>query len=123
MMDIFFRKQIVTFFLVLPLSLTLVCCDKDNGELDKFYWEQTKCADPWGTGENDSNQVTFRELQNYLEENGIEVLEITFDNDSTLDIFCESCGCGTGQRIIVTVTESDVMELQGLGFKKFRKTI
>ncbi len=111
MMNILCRKHVVAFFLVLSLSLTLVCCDNDDGEQDIFYWEQTKCADPWGTGENDSNQVTFSELENFLEENGIEVLEITFDNDSTLDTFCESCGCGTGQRIIVTVAESDVMGL------------
>lgn len=117
-MHILCRKQILAFFLVISLSTTLVCCNMDDEEDKKFYWEQTKCADPWGTGENYSNQVTLRVLENFLAERGIDVLEIIFDNNSTLDILCESCGCGTGQRIILTVPESDVMELQDLGFRK-----
>ena len=109
------RKHIVAFFLLLSSALSLVCCDNEE-EDGGFYWEQTKCADPWGTGENDSNQATIRELEIFLKDNGIVVLGITFDNNSTLDVLCESCGCGTGQRIIVTVLESDAAEIQDLGF-------
>ncbi|RKN75107.1 hypothetical protein D7Z94_25235 [Ulvibacterium marinum] len=106
-------------FFLLPLILptALVCCNKDD-EAEKFYWEQTKCSDPWGTGERDANPITIQALEQYLEDNDIEALRIMFDNKSALDALCESCGCGTGQRIIVTVPKSDETELQDLGFIK-----
>ena len=85
------------YFLVfiLVVALIFVSCDKDE-EGNQFYWEQSKCADPWGTGENDLNSDTTIALKEFLDDNGITALNIKFDNNSTLDILCESCGCGTG---------------------------
>ena len=94
----------------------LSCSDRDDGPLFEFAWDQTKCADPWGTGQNSSNAETEIALTNYLEQNAIEINDIEFTNDSELDTACESCGCGTGQRILVTVKEEFLSQIQALGF-------
>lgn len=108
------NSSIFPFFF---LALIFISCDKDEeGKL--FYWEQTKCADPWGTGQNDVNSETTIALKEFLDDNDIAALNIQFDNNSTLDVLCESCGCGTGQRILVMVPESDEEELENLGFVK-----
>ena len=104
-------------FLIFFLALILVSCDKDE-EVKQFYWEQTKCADPWGTGQNDLNSDTAIALNEFLEDNGITALDIKFDSNSTLDVLCESCGCGTGQRILIVVPETDEEEVENLGFVK-----
>lgn len=92
------------------------CNDRDDGPLFEFAWDQTKCADPWGTGENSSNAETENALSIYLEQNGVSIENIEFINDSELDSACESCGCGTGQRIIITITEEYISQTQSLGF-------
>ena len=104
-------------FLIFFLALILVSCDKEE-EGNQFYWEQTQCADPWGTGGNDLNSDTVIALIDFLDDNGITALDIKFDSNSTLDVLCESCGCGTGQRILIVVPGSDKEEIENLGFVK-----
>lgn len=119
------HKLILIGKLKLILLSTLLCssiliflsCDKDNRKME-FYWEQTKCSDPWGTGQNDTNMETSTALKEFLDLKGITPINIKFDNNSKLDVFCESCGCGTGKRIILEVLESDESEILLLGFKK-----
>ena len=99
-------------FLILLLS-----CKKDPTN-NLYYWDQTKCADPWNTGEDDPNHETEVAITDYLNDNGIDVISIDFDNKSPINNGCESCGCGTGQRIIVEVEKNDGNAIEDLGFYK-----
>lgn len=94
------------------------CSEDDDSpkEVIRFYWNQTKCADPWNTGENDPNEETKNAVKEYLKNRNINVLNIEFDTNSPLSTLCESCGCGTGQRIIVDVEYSDSSKMEELEF-------
>ncbi|MGB5819575.1 MAG: hypothetical protein WBG90_08825 [Saonia sp.] len=97
------------------LMIVLISCDKDD-ENNRFYWNQTKCADPWNTGENDSNEQTSIAISDFLEKEQITVLNLNFDSQSPLDSLCESCSCGTGQRIIIDVENADASKMKDLDF-------
>lgn len=105
------------FYLIMVLILSITINSCDNAEdVNRFYWNQTKCADPWMTGENDTNDETEVALRSFLENENVIIQNLGFDNNSPLDISCESCGCGTGQRIIVEVINSDVSTMKELNF-------
>lgn len=114
-------KIMVQFILVLTTLLVLGSCN--NAEVNngiEFYWNQTKCSDPWKTGEGDSNGKTRAAIKAYLKEQGIGAVDITgFEN--TLEdgvVSCESCGCITGIRIYVDVPDSEEAKMLELGFTK-----
>jgi hypothetical protein len=94
------------------------CINNDGSTKNetRFYWNQTKCADPWNTGENDPNEETEIAVKTYLENENVSIQKLDFDNNSPLSTICESCGCGTGQRIIVDVTDSDISKMTALNF-------
>ena len=109
----------VSYILLGLLLLFNYSCNKDDDSSKKenqFYWNQTKCADPWNTGQNNSNEETKIAVKTYLLNNNINVLNLDFDTNSPLDIYCESCACGTGQRIIVEVKDSDIHKMDELDF-------
>ena len=87
-----------------------------NGNETLLFWNQTKCADPWNTGENSSNTETENAVTQYLDIENVIVISLSFDNNSPLSTDCESCNCGTGQRIIVEVNNNDISEMENLGF-------
>ena len=45
----------------------MACKDRDGGPLIEMAWYQTQCADPWGTGEGNSNAKSGATLLAYLE--------------------------------------------------------
>ncbi len=101
------------------LLLVAYSCNSDddsNRNENRFFWNQTKCADPWNTGENDSNGETEIAVTEYLEIKNVNILNLGFDTNSPLATDCESCGCGTGQRIIVYVKDLDVSKMEELEF-------
>ncbi|MFC4221243.1 hypothetical protein [Flagellimonas marina] len=103
------------------IYLWIVGCQKgdSNGsenESVQFFWNQSKCADPWNTGENDSHEETKKVLTAYLEAKNISVQKLDFETDSYPDVSCESCNCSTGQIIKVEVTDSDISNMEELGF-------
>ena len=101
------------------LFLVTYSCNSDDDSNDSetmFFWNQTGCGDPWNTGGNNSNEETEVAVTEYLENENINVISLSFDINSPLDVECESCGCGTGQRIIVGVDGSDISKMQDLGF-------
>lgn len=98
------------------MFLAMACEDRDDGPLIEMAWDQTKCADPWGTGEGDSNGETEAALLGYLQAREIFVERVRFVEDSNLDVLCEACICGTGQRILVLANGSDVGALTEIGF-------
>ena len=111
-------KNIFVLFSILIL-FSFYGCDKNDESMENkvlFYWNQTKCADPWNTGENDSNEQTKIAVKEYLENENIGIQNLDFDTNSPLDVLCESCGCGTGQRIIVKVSNSDISKMEELNF-------
>lgn len=87
-----------------------------NSNETRFFWNQTKCTDPWNTGENNYNGETEIAVTEYLENENITILNLNFDNDSPLAIDCEDCGCGTGQRITVNVNNSNISKIEELEF-------
>ena len=103
---------------VLGVLLVLIqSCATDAVDVDPtvFYWDQTKCADPWETTENDSNEVTEIALKDYLENNDVSVQNIEFEQ-SILPEQCEACNCVTGQRIVVDVNLTSIAKMGNLGF-------
>ena len=110
-------KNLICPFLAMIIIFLLGCSKDDTLNEDVlFYWNQTGCADPWNTGQNNTNSETEMAVLAYLENENIVVNAIYFDNNSPLDTGCESCGCGTGLRIIVEVNETYISEMEELGF-------
>ena len=84
-----------------------------------FYWDQTLCADPWGTGEQDSDSETAIALRNYLKDNDVEVIDLGFKNIKEEGVLtCQSCQCFTWSRIIVQTNEEHYSKIEELGFTK-----
>ena len=94
------------------------CSNDDDSPQDEsiFYWNETKCADPWNTGENRTNGETEVAVKVYLANENINIQNLGFDNKSPLATDCEACDCGTGQRIIVDVEDSDIPKMKELEF-------
>lgn len=55
-------------------------------------------------------------MTEYLQNENVDILNLSFDTISPLATDCESCGCGTGQRIVVNVKDSDVSKMVELEF-------
>lgn len=98
--------------------LFLSCSDSDDiGNGVTFYWEQTGCADPWGTGPNNSNIETGDALETYLKGEDIRVIDVVgFEN--TLGEGCYACHCTTGILIYVEVPSYEEAKMAELGFKR-----
>ncbi len=110
----FKSKILIGLILIFAFS----CSNDDDTDINQtiFFWNQTKCGDPWNTGENDPNAETEIAITDFLENENITVVSVEFDNNSPLDVTCESCGCGTGQRIIVDVISADISKMLELDF-------
>ncbi|WP_437372798.1 hypothetical protein [Maribacter litoralis] len=105
-------------FIGIFVIVTFSCNNNDDlSDNENFlFWNQTKCGDPWNTGENNSIDETEVAVTQYLESENIVFTSLGFDNNSPLDTLCESCDCGTGQRIIIGTNVSDISKLENLGF-------
>lgn len=109
----------LSIFTLFVLSVFLFSCKSDDDQPFNqltFIWDQTKCADPWGNGENKTNEETETVVISFLEDEGVQVQNLDFDDKSKLDVYCESCACGTGQRILVEVRLEDFEKMEDLGF-------
>lgn len=113
--------KILMFFLMISLVFSLSLCsykDDENmvGVETRVYWDQSKCADPWKTGESHTNLQTTAALKAFLAEKDITVLTVIYEGPVPGLITCDSCGCGTGVRILVGCMADDVSKLEDLGF-------
>ncbi|PCI33748.1 MAG: hypothetical protein COB60_07135 [Flavobacteriaceae bacterium] len=107
---------IVRSLLILLMSIS--SCDKEVDQ-NLYYWDQTKCSDPWNTGQNDNNTETTIALRQYFENLNVTILEISFENLSQEgENSCDACTCTSGVRITINVPESDSQKVLDLGFKK-----
>ena len=114
-------KNMAQFIIVLIAMFILGSCEKEEVEDGiLFYWNQTGCADPWGTDERDSNKETGAAIKAYLKGEGISAVDIIgFENILEEGVVgCDSCFCITGIRIIVEVPDSDEAKMLALGFSK-----
>lgn len=103
-------------FFALVTSLVFVSCDKENNEI-LFYWDETGCADPWAiTSEVDQDRTET--LKDYLEEQGIRVLEVQVQFMESIQEDCFACSCKTGNRFIIRIVAADTDKILALGFKK-----
>lgn len=64
--------NIKNLLLGILLGLLLISCDTED-DLSHYYWDQTKCSDPWNTGENDANEITREAVTTFLKTNGISM--------------------------------------------------
>ncbi|PIE99917.1 MAG: hypothetical protein CR994_08720 [Maribacter sp.] len=111
-----------TTLLILNLSVCASCEDNDDSTVNgvEFYWEQTKCLDPWNTNESHSDSTVRSALTGYLKENGVSKIE-TIDFENTLsqgELTCDACNCPTGIRIILKVPANESEKIEELGFAK-----
>ncbi len=109
-------KTSILIGLVLLIVYSCNTDDDSTGNETRFFWNQTKCADPWNTGGNNSNGETEIAMTEYLQTENVNFLNLGFDTNSPLATDCESCDCGTGQRIIVDVKNSDISKMEELEF-------
>lgn len=91
-------------------------------ELQVKYFE-TQCADPWyGIETNDVNlgqDARVGQMVSFLEQNGVEVMEVKYEFDEDSALACLACNCQTGGIFYVKINnESDLSEkLLELGFE------
>ena len=84
--------------------------------LTAYTWVQTKCSDPWHTGEGHTDEQTVDSLCLYLGEMDIVPGHITITYHPELSEDCEACICQTGNIILVYVPTDDSATMSGLGF-------
>ncbi len=107
---------LIKFFLAFFISIS--SCDHEIGQ-NLYYWDQTKCSDPWNTGENDSETETTTALKTYFEGLDIDVLEINFENISEEGkVSCDACPCLSGIRILISISDRNHQKVLDIGFKK-----
>ncbi len=104
--------------LFLAFFISISSCDHEINQ-GIYYWDQTKCSDPWNTGENDSDAKTATALRTYFDSLDIHVLEVNFEslpNDGKVS--CDACHCLSGMRILISIPDSDHQKGLDVGFKK-----
>jgi len=96
------------------LFISLSSCEKEDDE--KYFYEETKCADPWGYYGGLSDNELIEKINQYL----IDSLQIEFSNLQITDEgeyeFCEACICKTGRFIRIDSDDDYEDELLGIGF-------
>jgi len=87
-------------------------------DLVEFCWLQTKCGDPWHTGEGQLIYETYDSLKLFLERKGITMEHLCFDYDPELAEDCEACMCRTGYILHPYVSTEDSAAMRQLGFSQ-----
>ena len=102
-------------FASLVLSIGLFSCDEEPVTM---IYDQTKCADPWGMGENVPNVNTAQAVTLYFfDTHGVILDNVDLVFETGFAQACEACICTTGNRIRVTLAdEDDVAVLEDEGF-------
>jgi len=87
-------------------------CDKDFNDEIWMSFNETQCHNPW---QNISPTDTEYAVQKYLENNGINILNIKIETYSS-GPFCEACNCPSGRKILVQILAFDIIAIKTLGF-------
>ncbi|MCG8698229.1 MAG: META domain-containing protein [Bacteroidales bacterium] len=83
-----------------------------------LYWMQTKCADPWNTGESTPVNQTLDSINKYMSAHDISLYHIEIEFKDSDYQSCEACGCLTGNKITVTSKLEDKAKLEEIGFEE-----
>ena len=93
-------------------------CNKDNdkqGDIVTYYYDETQCANPWGTGQTMDEKIT--ELKIFLKDKDIEWKSIELKEETDLLVDCEACNCGTGYRFYLKIVYEFSKKVEDIGFK------
>lgn len=116
-------KRKILSLLLIGFGLFLnIACQGPDGKLEwpeeaQTKWlsyQETQCADPWGYGNSNQDKVQY--IKEYLQKQGITVLDISLNkvNDGAM---CMACTCASGRVLKVQVRKEDEAKLLALGFK------
>jgi len=97
--------------LLLTLALFLQC--SKSGKTKWLYYNQTQCADKWGSYTN--NEDLKLKITEYFDSKGIDVFDIEIFSNGTADA-CLDCTCRTGKRIKLKIMKRDLDEMKEEGF-------
>lgn len=93
------RKIILLF----SISFLLSCDENDNknididlfGNLETYFYNQTRCSDPWDAGSSDSQDFVEAKLRGLLDDKGVNVEKVHFDGNTDINT-CFACHCISG---------------------------
>ncbi len=111
-----FKLKIVGFGLMIFFLPTMVfSCTKDN--IDKFYYEETYCADPWERNISDKYGDQYQgEIKVFLADSfNIIVEEITVTKEKEGEL-CDACVCKSGRYIWANAKSEYSDKLVKIGF-------
>jgi uncharacterized membrane protein len=110
------NKFFINIVFIVICLLTVYTCQKEKNAED-YYWVETKCANPWNTGENSSDSEVENAVIEYLENENIKVFNISINHENNLIELCKACNCNSGRRIIVSVDNEN--KIKEIGFKRY----
>ncbi|MEM7162637.1 MAG: hypothetical protein AAF487_09395 [Bacteroidota bacterium] len=96
--------------------LMFCACQKEK-KAEDYFWIESKCANPWNTGESNTSAEVQNTVIAFLENENIEVFDIYISEEQDLIQTCEACTCTTGRRIVVSVDKKK--KIEDLGFMKY----
>ena len=108
-----------TKFFITFVILSFLACDNDDDAEEvqnRFFWNQTQCDDPWILSSNNPDEETEIAIETFLDQEGVNVLDINFISDPSLVQICSACSCTSGKIIAVDVDEMDSSKMLELGF-------
>lgn len=101
----------VLFALILATCLFTQCAK--TGKTKWLYYNQTQCADKWGSYTN--NEDLKLKITEYFDSKGIDVYDIEIFSNGTPDA-CLDCTCKTGRRIKLKIMKRNLDEMKEEGF-------
>lgn len=107
-------KNMTIITLALIGMTTFSSCDKIN-DTTWVYYEETGCADPWGTTENTSETDKNKAVKAYFKDKGSKIYKIEITDEGTFEA-CKACHCKTGKLIKCKIKDEDVDIFLNEGF-------
>lgn len=97
------------------------CSREDNNECTDCVllgYAQTRCADPWGYGDDGSAIAVEYALRDFFASNGVVINTVTITGTTEPVTTCAACSCPTGKTIYALVNSADSSALTSVGFFK-----
>lgn len=81
-------------------------CKKDD-DSTIFYWNETKCSDPWDIKSSSAEKEMQLAIERYLKDEKVKIQDIEFKIDTSKVQECEACNCTAGKVMVVNVPWAD----------------
>ncbi len=104
----------IIILITIVIATTIISCEKLYNTI-WVYYDETKCANSWGTNENTLENERIKAVEEYFEDKGVKIFAVEITKDGTLE-FCRACHCRTGNRIKCKIKESDLSKMEKEGF-------